>query len=228
MRSALKLRYKTAIKRFIVVNALGFLILTGSYSNIINDSRKEYSQNIQSVPYDVIIVPGVPFNGERWSNSMKIRVYWSYYLWKQGFVKNIIYSGSAVYTPYIESEIMAAHARSLGIPEHIIFIEKQAEHSTENIYYSEKMANRLGFEKIALATDPFQNNMVNPFRKKHYENVDALPVQFHLIDTIEMIDPTIDHESYIQIEFVSLPNREGFFKRFAGTLGKHVIDSINN
>ncbi|MGM0505436.1 MAG: YdcF family protein, partial [Bacteroidota bacterium] len=67
--------------------------------------------------YDVIIVPGVPFNDDFWTDVLLGRIYWSHYLYENGITKNIIYSGSAVYTPYIESEIMAMYGRQLGIPK---------------------------------------------------------------------------------------------------------------
>ena len=70
--------------------------------------------------------------------------------------------------------------------------------------------------------------MVNAFRKRHYKHIAVLPIQFDIVDTMEMIDPAINHEIYLQTNFVALPDREGFFKRLQGTMGKHVIDSIKN
>ena len=97
---------------------------------------------------------------------MKGRVYWSKYLYDKGITKNVIYSGSAVYTPYVEGKIMALYAIALGIPEENVFSETMAEHSTENVYYSYKLARKLGFERIALATDQFQAKMLKRFTKK--------------------------------------------------------------
>src|SRR4028118_889036 len=71
--------------------------------------------------YDVIVVPGVPFENGRWSRTMKARVYWSKYLYERGLAKNIMYSGSSVYSPYYEAEVMALYAQALGVPkEHIL------------------------------------------------------------------------------------------------------------
>ncbi|NPA67471.1 MAG: YdcF family protein, partial [Chlorobi bacterium] len=110
-------------------------------------------------PYDAIIVPGVPFDGKEWSDIMKMRVYWSYLLYKRGVAEHIIYSGGAVYSPYYESEIMKLYAIKLGIPDSVIFTDTVAEHSTENLWYSFKLAKQKGFKKLALATDPVQNFM---------------------------------------------------------------------
>src|SRR5690606_27635585 len=99
-------------------------------------ARKTVEENKAFVPYDAIIVPGVPFDGENWSETMKMRVCWSKYLYDKGYAKNIIYSGSAVYTEYEEASIMALYAEELGIPKEHIFRDQRAEHSTENVYYS--------------------------------------------------------------------------------------------
>ena len=89
-------------------------------------------------PFDVIIVPGIPFRDGEWDVIMKSRVLWSKKLYEEGAAKHIIYSGSAVYTPYIESEIMRKYALALGIPDSVIFLEKDAFHGVENLYYSYK------------------------------------------------------------------------------------------
>ena len=81
-----------------------------------------------------IIVPGIPFNNGNWDSVMKGRVLWSYVLYKNGYTKNVIYSGSAVYSPYFEAVIMGLYAEQLGIPREHIFCETKARHSTENVY----------------------------------------------------------------------------------------------
>ncbi len=185
-------------------------------------TRLAFEKAEPQMPFDAIIVPGVPFD-TAWSDIMRLRVLWSYHLYNQGITKNIIYSGSAVYTPYVESKIMAEYAKSLGIPADHIFTEEQAEHSTENIYYSYYMAKDLGFEDVAVATDPFQSRMVKSFAKRKKLNVSYVPTIFDTIhayynDVQVSIDPT-----KAEVEnFVSLPDRESFWKRFAGTMGKNL------
>ena len=102
--------------------------------------------------YDLIVVPGVPFENYVWGKTMKGRIYWSKYLFDKGIARNIMYSGSAVYTPYYEAEIMKMYAVAIGIPADHVFTELKAEHSTENIYYSYQKAKKLGFTRVALAS----------------------------------------------------------------------------
>lgn len=175
--------------------------------------------------YDLIVVPGVPLENGKWSNIMKARIYWSKYLYDKGIAKNIMYSGSAVYTPYVEAEVMAMYAEAIGIPKENIFTESKAEHSTENIFYSYKKARKLNFKRIALASDPFQTRMLKRFtREKVSPDVDFIPIVFDTLRAMEptMIDPQINYQTAMVDSFVPLPERKGFFERMRGTMGKHV------
>src|SRR5947207_556375 len=122
--------------------------------------QKRLFRAIEKQQFDVIIVPGMPFQNNQWRGIMKERVYWSKYLYDKGIAKNVIYSGAAVYSPYYEGKIMALYAEALGIPKEHIYSEIKAEHSTENIYYSYKLAKKLGFKRIALASDAFQTKLL--------------------------------------------------------------------
>lgn len=175
-----------------------------------------------NAPYDAIIVPGVPYNDDYWSRVLMGRIYWSYYLYYNGYTKNIIYSGSAVYTPYIESKIMAMYGESLGIPIQNIFIETNAEHSVENVYYSYNLAKELGFKKVALATDPFQSRMMKVPAKRMDVQIDFIPFSTELLDTMEIVEIEIPSEQAYVKNFVPLTEREGFFKRLAGTFGRNI------
>ena len=117
----------------LVLLILCFLFQSCSYSK---KAAGKLLEEAKTRSYDVIVVPGVPFNTPNWDRVMKGRVYWSKYLFDLGIAKNIMYSGSSVYTAYNEAQIMALYAAALGIPEKNIFTETHAEHSTENIYYS--------------------------------------------------------------------------------------------
>ena len=173
-------------------------------------------------PYDVIIVPGVPFEDGKWSDIMKARVYWSHYLYEQGIANNVIYSGSSVYSPYVEAEIMSLYGQQLGIPGENIYTETRAEHSTENLYYSYQLAQELGFQTIALATDPFQSFLLEFFKKKVNSNIRSIPICFKILKQLPRPDVKIDAELAYVEDFVSLYERENFFQRFTGTLGRRI------
>lgn len=187
-------------------------------------SQKLFTES-KDKSYDIIIVPGVPFENNNWSRTMKSRVYWSKYLYEKGIAKNIMYSGSAVYSPYYEAEIMALYAQAIGIPKENIYTETKAEHSTENVFYSYKKATKLGFEKIALATDPFQSKMLKSFiNKKMNAPIDIIPMVYDTLKVIEpiMTDPSINSSEAYDSNFVSIVKRESFWKRLRGTRGKNI------
>lgn len=180
-------------------------------------------------PYDLVVVPGVPIENGKWSQIMKIRVFWAKYLYDRGIAKNIMFSGSAVYSPWIEAEAMALYAKALGIPAENIYTETKAEHSTENIYYSYHKARKMGFRSIALASDPFQTKLLKRFsRKKVSPDVELLPMIFDTLRNLQppMYDPDIDLSTAYVAPFVSLPERESFRKRWRGTRGKNIDERL--
>jgi uncharacterized SAM-binding protein YcdF (DUF218 family) len=159
-------------------------------------------------PLDAIIVPGIPCDGGKWGIVMKLRVHWSVFLYFTGITKNIIYSGSAVYTPYNEAKIMALYAEKMGVPKENIFTETKAEHSTENLYYSWRLAKEQGFEKLAFATDPFQSLKVEPYAEKFKINVTMLPMVISIMEHIPMQDYQIESWKAYTLNFVSINERE--------------------
>ncbi len=207
------------------------LLLFASLTSCAFSSRtsKQYLVESFDKKYDLIVVPGVPFEKGKWSKIMKARVYWSKYLYDRGIAQNIMYSGSAVHSPYYESEIMAMYAEAIGVPGEHIFTETMAEHSTENIYYSYQKAALLGFDTIALASDPFQTKMLRKYiRKKIDPSIALLPIVFDTLRAMEpiMVDPEIEYESALKANFVSLSERETFRERFRGTRGLAIDTSL--
>lgn len=177
-------------------------------------------------PYDVIIVPGIPYKPTSVSSIMKTRLLWAKYLYDNGLARNIIFSGSAVHTPYVEGRVMKIIADSLGIPSDHTFFEVEAEHSTENIYYSWMMARKMGFTRIAVATDPFQAFMLRRFVKKHFPDVVSVPVVYKKVKSKQKTLPTIDATDAYEACFVSLVDRENFAKRLKGTRGFKVAEKL--
>lgn len=219
-------KLKKFIRIFVYIHvflALGLLLTHCSFSHY---AKKSYERAKKERPFDVIIVPGVPYEREKTTSVMKMRVFWAKHLYDSGFTKNIIFSGSAVYSQFVEGIAMKVIADSLGIPRNHTFSETKAEHSTENIYYSWKMAKRMGFQKIALATDPFQSRLLKSFTRKYCPGVRAIPIVFGMLDIDTKILPVINVTSAYVPDFVSITERERFWQRFRGTMGKRVKDEV--
>lgn len=206
----------------VILKLFTILLLFSSCGIFKPSPTEELNQNKQNAPYDAIIVPGVPYDGNTWSETMMARVKWSKYLYDQGFTKNIIYSGSSVYSHYVEAKVMAIYAEAMGIPKEHIFIDPRAEHSTENIYYSYRVAKKNNLSKIALATDPFQSNSMRSFIKKFEFNIDFLPIVYDTLNSLDLTEPKIDATTAINAEFMSIVERESFGKRLKGTMGQNI------
>jgi len=179
--------------------------------------------------YDMVIVPGVPLENGKWGRMMKARVCWSKYLYDQGIAKNVMYSGSSVYTPYYEGQVMALYAEAIGIPKDHIFFETRAEHSTENIYYSYKKSKQLGFARIALASDRFQTKTYERFtQEKVSAEIALIPM---VIDTVRMMvtsikDPVINYGRAFNKDFVSLKKRQSYRARLRGMKGENIDETF--
>src|SRR3569833_1229505 len=176
-------------KRDIIVYVL--LLLSCSSCFFIGPSHlKRLQMAKRSGTIDVAIVPGLPFKNGHWDTLVKSRILWSLYLYKAGIVKNIIYSGNAVHSPYVEGKTMALYADAIGIDPKHIFVKTKTEHSTENLYYGYKLAKQLGFETMAVATDPFQCYMLYKFSKKHFNTrFQILPIIYDSIQAYTNLEP---------------------------------------
>jgi len=194
------------------VYATILLVITSS-CGVQRGAEKKFAKLNTQEPYDVGILAA--------------RIVWSKYLFDSGFTKNVIYSGAAVETPYLEGLAMKTYAESLGIPAANTFAETKAEHSTENIYNGVQLARKLGFKKIALATDPFQNAMLSSFVKRRLKGVDAIPVIFKRIfkdknEYTQLPKVNVEIAHVDERQFIPLHARESFFKRLAGTFGSNI------
>ncbi|MFV0607336.1 MAG: YdcF family protein [Niabella sp.] len=208
----------------LVLLCLLMLMLLGGCISYRKRPTKLYQNVLQfGKTFDAGVVPGYPYDGNQWDTVMKGRVLWAYHLYKQGIIRNIIFSGSAVYTPYYESKIMGLYARQLGIPAEHIFYDTLAEHSTENIFYSYQLAKQRGFKSLALVTDPFQSSLTKRFTKRRFgTDIYHLPFMVDTIRKLNYIKLAIDDTTAFKQDFQSIKEREGWFKRLRGTMGAFI------
>jgi len=182
------------------------------------------------IVYDAVIVPGFPFDNEegRINPFQHMRLFWAYHLYVTGETKNIIVSGGAVHTPYVEAEIFALYLKKLGVNPHHIIIENKAEHSTENIFYSLELARHHGFERVAVATDPMQSRMISFLLRKSDVNIDYLPADLKTLgmNYWRRFDTRVDGSSAYVSNFVPLKEREDRKQRMKGTRGEKYLQKM--
>jgi hypothetical protein len=219
---------KRVLRWFLYFHVFVGLALLLTHCSISNHAEKSYARARKEKPYDVIIVPGVPYDKAATTSVMTLRLYWAKHLYDSGITKNIIFSGSSVYTHFVEGIAMKIMADSLGIPSDHTFYETKAEHSTENVYYSWKMAKEKGFDKIAVATDPYQAALLRRFIRRYTPGVKTIPIVFSRLDIDDRSLPKIDTTAAYVEDFVSITERESFWERLRGTLGKRVREDIRD
>lgn len=174
-------------------------------------------------PYDVVIVPGVPYDETKYSELLETRMYWAKFLYDNGYTRHIMFSGGAVYTPYIEAAVMQIMADSMGIPRSATLTESCAEHSTENAYFGFKLAQYMGFKKIAIATDPFQSAYIKMFIGHKCKGLESVPVQYGIVKFRQLHLPAIDaSEARIDHAFVHKTEKHNRWHRMLGSLGRKI------
>lgn len=202
--------------------AMASLLILSSCMFTEQTSQRLYNRASHKT-YDMVIVPGLPLEDSLvWSRIARGRIYWAKFLYDKGIAKNVMFSGSAVHTPYYEGTYMALYAEAIGIPKANIYTELLAEHSTENLYYSYKKAKKMGFKTIALASDPYQSKQLRSFAHLRLSrSIGIIPFVIDTMMTLEpiMTNPPIDHKQAYKENFIPLIKRESGWKRFKGTMG---------
>ncbi len=174
-------------------------------------------------PIDIAIIPGLPLYHGKIDTLLKSRLLWSNYLFKKGIVSNVLYSGNAVYTPWIEGSTMALFANQLGIENKNIVIDTIAEHSTENLFYGYHQAKKMGYKTIAIATDPFQCAMLHKYAKKNFnETIYFIPIIYDSIKPLMGMDLIIDTTLTLKKNFIPIEERLDYKDRLKGTTGKNI------
>lgn len=137
-----------SISAAVTFAAIGILILTGCAGG-----RYELRGPLAR-PLDVVIVPGCPSADDgSLTLCQKARALWAALVWERGLADRFIVSGSAVHSPYVEAEALAAAMSALGVPADRIYLEPDALHTDENMAYSLRTAGALGARRVGVASN---------------------------------------------------------------------------
>lgn len=204
------------LKPSLIILTLTLAITSGC--NVRKIAQRTYATHIAKAPYDVVVVPGIAYDtATQMKNGFNARIVWAKKLYDQGITKNIIFSGAACYSPYIESKVMKMIAEEMGVPGDKIFCETKAEHGKENVYYSWLMAQKLGFKKVALAADPYQAFFLEGFIQTNLPDMGILPIAVDSLKTYYLPLPSIDPSPAFVKDFIPLNKRESFMTRVKHT-----------
>ena len=104
--------------------------------------------------HDAIIVLGCPnqASGDP-AVCQKRRVELAVALSQAGYGDRFIASGAAVHNSYVEAETLRTLLLAQGVPAAQIYIENQANHTDENIYYSSQIMAAHGWRSALVVSD---------------------------------------------------------------------------
>ncbi len=171
-------------------------------------TQVHYKRAMLSGPFDAIIVPGNAFDTVMANRIFRARIYWAINLYEKGIARNIIFSGAAVYTPFVEGMTMKIIADSLGVPPEHTFFETRAQHSTENVDFGLQLADSLGFKHVAIATDPIQAIYVDCFLKQKNKRMAIVSFGLDSMKPYNRPLPIVNAQVAFVHNFVSLKQRE--------------------
>ncbi|UTW61883.1 YdcF family protein [bacterium SCSIO 12741] len=187
-------------------------------------NRYQYAQTVK--PFDVLVVPGTPYYQEGMTEIMLYRLLWAKHLYDRGFADYIIFSGNAVYTPYVEGCIMKEYALLLGIPADKIIVEPQAENSVDNLYYSNLLARKNELKDLLVATDAFQSLRYSRFERQTNIQYNMVPMQKDSINLDFRFQVAINDSVCFQPGWVDYKKRKPWYERFARSGGKFLPDEV--
>jgi hypothetical protein len=145
-------------------------------------------------PFDAVIVPGCPSAKDgRLTHSQMERAIWASVLFQRGEVKNIIVSGAAVHSPFVEAEALAEALAALEVPEGRIYLEPNALHTDENMSFSIEIAECLGFRSLAVASHQGHVDLACRLSATWGQACVALPADRNAVSTrVREVKPRLD------------------------------------
>ncbi|MCU1278717.1 MAG: hypothetical protein JWM53_2263 [bacterium] len=103
--------------------------------------------------FDAVIIPGCPSEDDGSLSACQMsRAAWGAILWRRGLAGGFITSGAAVHSRYVEADAIAAGLAALGVPADRIWLEPNALHTDENMYFSLRIVRALGWQRVAVAS----------------------------------------------------------------------------
>ncbi len=119
------------------------------------------SENLLRAPpseaFDVAFIPGCPTEETgRLSPCQRARAAHAALIWQKGWAQYFVTSGAATHSPFVEADAIAEAMTAMGVPAERIYLEPNARHTDENMYFSWLLARALRFSSIAVASNGSQ------------------------------------------------------------------------
>jgi uncharacterized SAM-binding protein YcdF (DUF218 family) len=105
---------------------------------------------------DVLIVLGCPTNPDGSPTpEQRERVMEGVREFKKGMSDHIIMTGGAAHNKFVEAHAMALLAEANGVPASAVVEEGQAHDTIQNLYYSDKIMEKNGWDTTEVISSPY-------------------------------------------------------------------------
>lgn len=102
-------------------------------------------------PIDVGLVLGCPAAPDGTASPCQLcRVDTAVALYRQGVVRNLIFSGADAHSPHVEADVMADLAERRGVPRAHVFREPRALTTWQNLRFSQRIMRAQGFRTAVM------------------------------------------------------------------------------
>ncbi|MBW4621859.1 MAG: YdcF family protein [Cyanosarcina radialis HA8281-LM2] len=86
---------------------------------------------------------------------MRQRVLKAVELFQGGRAKYILFTGGAVYNSYVEADVMAELARSLGVSKSAVVTDRKARNTYHNLFNAVEIAHKNRWSSALVVTSPY-------------------------------------------------------------------------
>lgn len=138
------------LKKFFLV----FTVLLTAYLLYLTLTIYLFSRVNQMIPADAAIVLGASVWNNEPSPVFRERINHSIWLYKNGYVNYIIFTGGFGGNTYSDSYIAFLYAIANGVPAQVIFIEEKSTITQENISYALQLLQANNLTTAILVSDP--------------------------------------------------------------------------
>ncbi|URN93232.1 MAG: YdcF family protein [Candidatus Pristimantibacillus lignocellulolyticus] len=195
-----KLKLKLAIT--IIASFLIFVIYSGV-------SIWTFGNQVQLVKTDVAVVLGAAAWDSEPSPVLRERVNHSIWLYENGYVGNIIFTGGkGSGAQYSESEVAREYAILHHVnPEHI-FIETKSKITEENLTYAYEIAAENNFTRFTIVSDPLHMKRAMLMAEQTGMDAFSSPTQSSAFKSLKSKIPFFLRELFFYIGYIaSMPFR---------------------
>ncbi|MDR0561918.1 MAG: YdcF family protein [Spirochaetaceae bacterium] len=149
---------------------------------------------------DAAVILGAAAWNNRPSPVFRERINHGIWLYKQGYVRKLIFTGGkSLNAPFSESEVARNYATANLIPPEDIYIEEYSRTTYENILYAAYIIKEHGFKTVLLVSDPLHLKRAMAIAEDNHITAYTSPTPTTLYKSPKTILPFLVREVFYYI-----------------------------